>query len=189
MNHRAVFALVVATVVAGGCTSSDGIPATAPSTTSPVPATSTTGTAPAGTTSTTTDLAPAGTGTTTVDREAEVTAIFQDLEQRRLEAIYTGDVEAFTALFADTPYLDRSLEVFELVESGEVPTIEIEVLEILRDDPECLALYYRAVDIATGEVSEGSTVTLVPSAGMMKYAFTNSGKGGWLCDGPHPLSS
>ncbi|MFO7700436.1 MAG: hypothetical protein R6W79_07520, partial [Acidimicrobiia bacterium] len=125
--------------------------------------------------------------TTTLDRVAEITAIFEDLERRRLDAIYSGDVEAFTSLFADTPYLERSLAVFDIVEPGDPPSISVEVIEILRDDDECLAIHYDAVT-STGEALGAATVVLQPTASGYAYLFTNDGRGGWVCDGPHPLS-
>ena len=113
MRSLAIVVLAVAAACVGGCTTVGSTPATAPVTTAPASTTSTTSSDVVSTTTT----EPT---TTTLDRLTEVTAIFTDLEQRRLEAIYTGDVDAFTALFADTPYLDRSLEVFDLIEPGPV---------------------------------------------------------------------
>jgi hypothetical protein len=78
--------VLVGTLLAS-CTTTESNPATTP-TTGPT----TTTTAPPTTTS-----AP--------DRLAEIQAIFQDLEERRLDALYRGDVEAFSALFANEAYL------------------------------------------------------------------------------------
>lgn len=181
MSSRAIFAVLVVAACVGGCTTEGSTPATAPDSTAPA----TTQPAPSDPVTSTTTIAPAT--TTTLDRLAEVTAIFEDLERRRLEAIYTGDVEAFTALFADTPYLDESLRVFDVIEPGPIPAISIEVREILKDDPGCLAVFYESFREDGSSVGP-ATAVLVPTVEGPRYAFTNSGRGGWLCDGPHPLS-
>ncbi len=123
-------AFVVVVAGLGACTTTGSSPATAPAN-APSSSVATTSQPRSTTTS------PAVT-TTTTDRLSEVAAILEDLERRRLAAIYSGDVEAFSALFADTPYLERSLEVFDLVEPGTPPQITIEVIDILRDDEVCL---------------------------------------------------
>jgi hypothetical protein len=179
MRYRTIVVLIVVAACIGGCTTAANVPATAPSSTAPI--TLATTTMPP--TPTSTSASP----TTTVDRVTEVTRIFEDLERRRLAAIYSGDVEAFTTLFADTPYLERSLEVFDLVEPGDPPDISIEVIEILRDDDKCLALYYSALIGGTPGAAP-ATVVLRNSGERYRYAFTNDGRGGWLCEGPHPLS-
>ncbi|HSJ71635.1 MAG TPA: hypothetical protein VLA29_08335 [Acidimicrobiia bacterium] len=179
MRYLAIPIVVVVAVCAVGCTTVN-TPATAPDTTAGVTATSTS--APEDTTTST--IAET---TTTLDRVAEITAIFEDLERRRLEAIYAGDVEAFRSLFADTQYFERSLAVFDIVEPGEPPVISVEVIEILRDDDECLAVHYDSVT-STGEALGDATVVLQPTDSGYAYLFTNDGRGGWLCEGPHPLS-
>jgi hypothetical protein len=130
--------------------------------------------------------AVADTVTTTIDRLGEITAIFEDLERRRLEAIYTGDVEAFTALFADTPYLDRSLEVFDLVTPGTPPSVSIDVLEVLRDDETCLATW--ATTVVDETHTDPVSTVLIRENGEWRIAYVGGEKEGWLCDGPHPLS-
>lgn len=180
MHLRITLGLVAVAVAAGGCTSTGTSPATAPPTTERVASSTTTH-------ATTTPPTTAAT-TATIDRTTEVQAIFEDLEQRRLAAIHTGDTETFLSLFADTPYRERSLAVFDHVEPGPVPDITVEIIEVLRDDAECLAIYYKAEVSESDQVSEAATVVLSITDGIPKYAFTNSGRGGWQCDGPHPLS-
>ena len=185
MRYRTVIVLMVAAASVVGCTTTGSTPATAPDTTAPSATEPPTTSSADESTSTvaTTTVAPS----TTVDRLTEIQAIFEDLERRRLEAIYTGDVEAFRSLFADTPYLEESLAVFDVIEPGPVPDIELSVIEVLKDEPDCLALYYQSIH---GDGSEGprSTVVFERSGDTYMYAFTNDGRGGWLCDGPHPLS-
>ena len=95
--------VAVLTVVVAACSSS-GTPAT-----TPVPDTTTTtvSTIPPTSSTTTTEAT-----TTTVDRLVEIEAIFQDLEERRLQALYDGDREAFRALFANDEYMERSMGAF-----------------------------------------------------------------------------
>ena len=131
-----LFRVVVLALVVAGCTT-EGIPATtpssAPTTTTTVVATTTTTLPP--TTATTVAT------TTTVDRVVEIEAIFQDLEERRLQALYEGDEETFRSLFANKEYLERSLGAFEVVEfepDWQTPTVV--VVEILHDDPVCIAV-------------------------------------------------
>ena len=99
--------VAVLTVVVTAC-SSGGTPATTPTS---VATTTTTTTVPPSSSTTTTEAT-----TTTVDRLAEIEAIFQDLEERRLQALYDGDREAFQALFANDEYMERSMGAFDVVE-------------------------------------------------------------------------
>jgi hypothetical protein len=179
MRYRTVIALMAAAASVVGCTTTGTSPATAPDTTAPPAAPSTTTSVVASTTTLAT--------TTTVDRLTEIHAIFEDLERRRLQAIYTGDVEAFASLFADTPYLEESLRVFDVIDPGPVPEIRIEAMEVLKDDGECIALFYESYR-DDGTSVGAATVVLQPSESGAVYLFTNSGRGGWMCDGPHPLS-
>jgi hypothetical protein len=180
MRSLAIVVLTVAAACVGGCTTIGSTPATAPVTTAPAPTTTSTASSDVASTTTTEST------TTTLDRLNEVTAIFTDLERRRLEAIYTGDVEAFTALFADTPYLDRSLEVFDVVEPGPAPALSLEVLRILVDDDSCLAVW--STTVVDSIPSDPATFVLEPAQGAWGIAYVSSEKGGWLCDGPHPLA-
>jgi hypothetical protein len=100
MRYLAIPIVVVVAVCAVGCTTVGSTPATAPDTSAVVATTSTS----APDVATTSTIART---TTTMDRVAEITAIFEDLERRRLDAIYSGDVEAFKAVFANSEYHDR----------------------------------------------------------------------------------
>ena len=183
MRYRSLVVLMAAVVCAGGCTSAGSVPATAPSTTARP--TVTTEAPPPPTVTSTVTAATTSTG----DRLGEITAIVEDLERRRLAAIHAGDVEAFTALFADTPYLDRSLAVFDLVEPGEPPSVSIDILDVLRDDDTCLAATFVAtVGDPPRSGREGTTV-LVPGVTGWRYAYAYEGREGWMCNGPHPLGS
>ena len=172
--------LAVLTVVAAACTSS-GTPATTPTS---VPATTTSTTVPPTSSTTTTEAT-----TTTVDRLAEIEAIFQDLEERRLQALYDGDREAFRALFANDAYMERSMGLFDLIEFVAPPAPgRIEVSSILREGDQCLA-----AEVATtyaGILAEGGTdskrVVLERLGADWGISFVGEG---WICDGPHPLSS
>jgi len=172
--------VTVLTVLLAAC-SSGGTPATTPTT---VATTTATKTLPA-TSSTTTREAT----TTTIDRIVEIEAIFQDLEKRRLQALYDGDREAFRALFANDAYMERSMGLFDLIEFVAPPAPgRIEVRSILSEGDQCLA-----AEVATtyaGILAEGGTdskrVVLERLGADWGISFVGEG---WICDGPHPLSS
>ena len=173
MATRLLLGVLVGTLLAA-CTTTDSTPATTPTTTAPTTTTSTTATAPPSTTS-----AP--------DRLAEIQAIFQDLEERRLDALYRGDVEAFSALFANEAYLERSLGAFEVIEFSAQPAeAGVRVEQVLVDTPGCIAadLTYEPVDAIVGssKTSNRTVVEYVSGEWGLSYAGE-----GWACDGSHPL--
>lgn len=120
--------------------------------------------------------------TTTLDRIAEIEAIYQDLEERRLDALYRGDREAFRALYVQNGYLEESMQLFELVEFDGPPDAQVEVIEVVHDDSQCLA--------ASTVVRDGETVSeptikvleLLGEAWLISFVGT-----GWTCEGPHPF--
>lgn len=179
-SGMAIAAVLVAAACVGGCTTTERTPATAPDTTAP-PSTTTTQPLPSSTI--------AVGSSTTIDRLAEVTAIVEVLEARRLEAIYSADIDAFTALFADTAYLDQSLAIFDQPPAGDPPQVRIQVLEVLKDEPDCLAVYSAAAVGDPPRASDPATTVLVKVESDWVYAFAYRGKEGWLCDGEHPLGS
>ena len=170
----------VVTVVVAAC-SSGGTPAT-----TPVPDTTTTTATTVPSTSSTTITEAT---TATVDRLVEIEAIFQDLEERRLQALYDGDRDAFRALFANDEYRERSMALFDLVEFAEDwVQPEVSVVDVLVDSVDCVA----------AEVGTDYSGTLVgggASTGVEVLEFTDDVWGisyvgeDWACDGPHPLSS
>ena len=176
-----VLAVILGTVAAA-CTTQNSVPATAPvTTTTATPSVVTAATTPAVTTTIGVTTA------TAADRLAEITDIFRDLEERRLQALYDGDREAFAALFANAAYLARDLESFDLVEFATEPArVLVEVTEVLVDRPDCIAA---RVMIDLGGLLVGgdqlvSVVVLEPIKGTFMYSYVGEG---WLCDGSHPL--
>ena len=177
-----LFRLTVLLLVVAGC-STTATPATVPSS---LPATATT-------VATTTTTLPATTTTavattTTIDRVSEIEAIFQDLEERRLRALYEGDEEAFKSLFANKNYMQQSLGAFEVVEFVDVPAPpSVIVVEVIWDSSECVAaeVSFGAVGEIVG--SEERTRTLVVQHRDGAWGYSYSGEG-WACDGPHPFS-
>jgi len=174
-KSAAVLMFLVAACISGGA------PATTP--------------APATTTTASTTLAPTSSTTTTevtsttVDRLAEIEAIFQDLEERRLQALYDGDREAFRALFANDEYMERSMALFDLVEFAAPPQLgRVEVSSILHEGDDCLAA--EVVTAYEGILADGGTdsklVVLERVGAEWGISFVGEG---WVCDGPHPLSS
>ena len=143
---------------------------------------STPATTPTSVTTTSTSTTTIAT-TTTVDRLTEIEAIYQDLEDKRFDALYRGDRDAFSALFANAAYLEASLGAFDLDPFEEPPIVETIVVEVVRDDPGCLAAW---IGGEIDGIDEGKFLTVLqPTAeGRWGYAF---GGEGWLCEGSHPL--
>ncbi|MGB5533886.1 MAG: hypothetical protein WBN71_12350, partial [Acidimicrobiia bacterium] len=129
------------------------------------------------------------TTTTTLDRLAEIQAIFQDLEERRLQALYDGDREAFQALFANDEYMERSMGVFDLIEFVAAPDLVIvEVLEVLAQSDQCIgALVLTDATQALGTDGR-STRTIALERKNGQWGFSYIGEG-WVCVGPHPFSA
>ena len=153
---------VAASLVVVGCSSST--PATTPTS---VPTTSTT------------TLAT----TTTVDRITEIEAIYQDLEERRLDALYRGDREAFRAVHVDNGYLERSMELFDVVEFDGPPKVDVEVIRVIHDGAECIAAE-TVVDRTDRQVTSDPTVEVLElRGGRWLISFVGTG---WICNGPHP---
>lgn len=185
--------MIAAVLVVVACSDS-GSPATTPVVTTPpeptttMPATTTTTTEPV---VTTTSSAPETTAapTTTVARIAEVQAIIQDLEERRLDALFREDEEAFRELFANDAYLELSLEVLGNLEFVAEPTdVIVEVREILADTGECLAveLFSDFSAILSPEAVGTSTILLERTGSAWGYSYGGSD---WNCRGPHPLGA
>jgi len=171
--------VAVFTVAVAACTT-DGTPATTPSST---PTTTSTTTALPATPTTTVAT------TTTLDRRTEIEAIFQDLEERRLHALYEGDREAFQALFANPEYMTRSMSVLDLVEFVAPPAEpEVEVIDVVADESTCVAaLVFTDATAALGPDGAGDRTVVIELVGD-RWGFSYVGEG-WACDGPHPLSS
>jgi len=182
MKIRLAVVVLASIVELGACTTVGNSPATAPPiTASPVTAS----TATASTTVTTT-TAP-GT-TTTVDRIAEIQAIFQDLERRRLQAIMDQDEEAFRAVFANAEYEERSMVLMDDVTVLNASAAAVAITEIFIDSPGCIAVA-AVVDashsILNGGVGAESDHVVQMEAGSWGISWVGEG---WRCDGPHPFS-
>ncbi len=181
MGYRiAVFVVGIAVVVTA-CTTATDTPATAP--TVPLPPT-TVQVSPSSTIPVTTVPAP----TTTLDRLAEIEAIYQDLEDRRVAALWSGDAEAFLGLFVDNPYKEESKRALEEIEPGEPPQIIVKVLKIVKDEPDCLVFVDESSVVGLDEAPDISVTTLQPIEDGWGYAYVSSEPEGWLCEEPHPLS-
>jgi hypothetical protein len=122
--------------------------------------------------------------TTTIDRKTEIEAIFQDLEQRRLTALYEGDHEGFAALFANDAYLKRSLEAFDLSEFDSSPVVQVAVLDVVVDRMGCIAAERQLSRIDSGETADPTVGVLEPTEAGWGFSFVGEG---WTCDGSHPL--
>jgi hypothetical protein len=100
-----------------------------------------------------------------MDRRSEIEAIFQDLEERRLQALYDGDREAFKALFANDEYMERSLVAFDLVEFDGPPSVRVEIVEVVADQPTCIAAHRILDRLDLDQVSEVSIGVLEMTGG------------------------
>jgi len=170
--------VAVFTVAVAACTT-DGTPATTPSST---PTTTSTTTALPATPTTTVAT------TTTLDRRTEIEAIFQDLEERRLHALYEGDREAFQALFANPEYMTRSMGAFDMVEfvdNWQPPTVVL--VEVLVDASSCIAATTATDFTGVFVGSEPRDLVEVVENSGGSWGLSYAGEG-WACDGPHPLS-
>lgn len=182
MRNRLTAVVFVSAALAGGCTTAGGTPATTP------PVTATTAAPP-----TTTTIAPTTITvvepetTTTLDRLAEIQAIFEDLERRRLQAIYDQDEAAFRSLYANDEYLSLELESFERVHVLDADAVILSLESVLYDDAECIAAIVQ-VDASDAFVTGGSyrtTVVVETRDGSLGYSWVGEG---WACEGSHPLS-
>ncbi|MEZ5174604.1 MAG: hypothetical protein R2823_00145 [Acidimicrobiia bacterium] len=180
MSFRVRFVLVAAVAVLASCTA-EPIGTTITSTTI---AATTSSINPGSVVVTTTTMAPT---TTVADRIAEITAIFEDLERRRLQAILDQDEDAFRAVHSNQQYLEESLVVLDLVKVIDVEAVEVSIDDILLDSDQCLAVL-ATVDLSAATAGGGATTTeYVLEFGPEGWGFSWVGEG-WRCDGPHPLS-
>jgi hypothetical protein len=178
MRYGPMLIAVVAAVFVGGCTSVGDTSATAPSTTAPT------------ITATTTSAITTTTGvitTTTIDRLTEITAIFEDLERRRLQAIYDQDEEAFRALYANAEYLALDVEAIgrvDVLDSGAVSVSNVHVIGFTDD---CIALDAEVDNskAISGGTSGRTTIVLESVGDGWGYSWIGDG---WACDGSHPLA-
>ncbi len=165
-------------LVLGACTTVGNSPATAPPATEPPVTTSTS------TTTTTTTLAT----TTTLDRVAEIQAIFQDLEVRRLQAIMDQDEEAFRSVFANAEYEERSMVLLDDVTVIDPQAVMFTVTEVFSDGPDCIAVdavVDASLAIQGGGVSAGRDHVIEVSESSWGLSWVGDG---WRCVGPHPFS-
>lgn len=184
MHGTVRVALLLFLLAGTGCTTTATTPATTPTSIAPV-ATAVPGTVATTTTSTT--VATTST-TTTVDRLTEIAAIFEDLERRRLQAIFDQDEDAFRALYANDAYLQESLIVLDLVHVLDpLADFRQEPTAVIADSPTCIAaVLERDYD---GVLTTGgkSSSTYVAELALGDWGLTWVGEG-WACDGQHPLS-
>jgi hypothetical protein len=135
-------------------------------------------------TTTTTTLAT----TTTLDRMAEIQAIFQALEVRRLQAIMDQDEEAFRAVFANAEYEERSMVLMDDVTVLNASAAAVAVVEVFVDSSECIAVgavVDASQSILGGGVGNESDHVVEMKDGSWGISWVGEG---WRCDGPHPFS-
>lgn len=179
MSIRVMLALVALAGIAVGCTATGDTPVP------PTNAATTTSSFTPGsvvTTTSSTTVAP-----TTIDRVAEITAIFEDLERRRLQAILDQDEEAFRVLFANDEYLRESLRTMELVVVIDPMAAVLVDSEVFEDSDVCIGI--NATWDLTRAIEGGGVGTddyiLEPTPDGWGFSWVGRG---WRCDRPHPLS-
>ena len=178
--HYRIAALVLGfAALVAGCTTASGTPATAPSVPDTVP--TTTVTLPPTTTITPT------TTTTTIDRLSEIQAIYEDLEHRRLQAIYDQDEDAFRSVYANEEYLELELEAFEEVKVINPFGLSLSIVELTRDDESCIAAVVQIDEVSAFEGGSSYTTTIVLESVTTGWGYSWVGEE-WRCDGSHPLS-
>lgn len=141
-----------------------------------------------GSPATTPAVAPTVATSTTLDRLAEVEAIVQDLEERRLDALYRRDLEALREVYASEGLYERVVPVVGQLQFAKPPwSIDVDVTEILLDQTDCLAakISFDNREALGPEALEQHVVILQPSR-PFRWGYSYLGTG-WLCDGPHPF--
>ena len=133
---------------------------------------------------TTPPLFPSTLAPHSLGRVAEVEAIYQDLEQRRLDALYDDDREAYRALFANHGFVEESMVVFDQLEFELPPVVDAEVLGLLHDGAACIAFERVLHRSDLGGSSDAGVVVLELVDGVWLMSYVGSG---WTCDGPHPF--
>jgi hypothetical protein len=178
MYKRLAVVFVASTIGLGACTTAGGTPATAP------PITEAPGLTIAALPTTTTMPIT----TTTLDRLAEIQAIFQDLEVRRLQAIMDQDEVAFRAVFANDEYAERSMVELDLVTVLDPRAAEFSVTEVHADTPECIAVgavVNASQSTKGGGIAVDSDYVIEISNDRWGYSWIGEG---WRCIGSHPFS-
>jgi hypothetical protein len=179
MRYRIAFLALTFATFTAACTTTNGTPATAPS----VP-----DTAPGTTTLSTTTTTVALTTTTTVDRVAEIQAIYEDLEHRRLQALYDQDEAAFRSVYANEEYLQESLPLFGAIVFLANPGLyPVQLLEIVTDEEACISAI---VETDLTGITEGGRLAEKHQAIEWHedgWGISYTGED-WDCVGPHPLS-
>ncbi len=177
MKNRLAIAVVASIAGMGACTTVGSSPATAPPITEPPTTTSTIVT-------TTTMIET----TTTSDRVAEIQAIFQDLERRRLQAIMDQDEEAFRAVFANEEYEERSMLLMDEVTVLDADEATVVVTKVFVDSAGCIAvaaIVDASRSILGGGVGIESDHVVETKDDLWGFSWVGEG---WRCDGPHPFS-
>lgn len=181
-SAMALALLVVTLLVVASCTTVGDAPATIPPTS--IPSTSTVFTPGTVVLTTTTTQAT----TATLDRVAEIAALFEDLERRRLQAIFDQDEEAFRAVYANAEYRDRSLQILDLAKVVDPEgDFHQRVLSVEADFDGCIAATLeRDHSTVLENGGPGSRVYVIELVdGLWGLSWVGEG---WACDGPHPFS-
>ena len=123
-----------------------------------------------------------------LDRLTEIAAIFEDLERRRLQAIFDQDEEAFRAVHANKEYLEESLVVLDLARVvNPLADLHQVAISLVADEPACIAAVLERDYTVALEGGAVATRTYVAQQERGIWGLSWVGEG-WACDGQHPLS-
>jgi hypothetical protein len=75
---------------------------------------------------------------------------------------------------------------FDVVEFQAPPMVQVEILAVVTDSPSCLAAARVLHRIDLDETSDEAIGVVERRGGIWGFSYTGEG---WICDGPHPLSS
>ncbi len=173
-----VFAMAV---VLAACSGNGTVPATAPPTSAVLSTVVTTTTSEPPTTS------QATTTTTTVDRVSEIEAILLDLETRNIRAQVDRDEAAFRGVYANPGFAERSMQAFNEDLFSSMPAeIEVEIVDLLYDDAECVAVLPLTTVDGRRANNGDALITVLELQDGSAWGISFSGEG-WACEGPHPF--
>lgn len=124
---------------------------------------------------------------TTLDRLAEVEAIVQDLEERRLDALYRRDLEALRELYASEGLYEQTVAIIDELALREGTRVDVQVTDLLVDKSNCLAaqLDFRYREVS-GQTEVEPVLTVLQLTDSNAWGFAYYGEG-WLCNGPNPM--
>ena len=78
------------------------------------------------------------------------------------------------------------MSLFDDLEFEAAPLVEIEVLRVVHDDADCVAVERIVHRLDLQAAGDPNVVVMEASDGVWLISYVG---GGWTCDGPHPFDS